>query len=152
VYAIEAARLLENSNVEFTFAGNLEVSLPNLPSNCSYIGHIPRTEIGNIYSAHHVFVLPTLSDGFALTQVEALAHGLPVVATRNCGDVVEHGISGLLIPPRDSKALAEAVLQIGSDRAILELMSENALQRAKAFTAKNIWPSLRAALNLCENC
>ena len=56
-----------------------------------------------------MFVLPTLSDGFAITQLEAMAHGLPVVATPNCGRVVTDGEDGLIVPPADADALASAI-------------------------------------------
>lgn len=148
VHAIEAARLLENSRVTFTFAGNLDVTLPSLPRNCSYIGHVPRMKLGEVYAAHHIFILPTLSDGFGLTQVEALAHGLPVIATRCCGDVVEHGVSGLLVSPRDAVGLAQAILEVGSDKDTVRSMSENALRRATAFRSDCVWPSLAVALDL----
>jgi len=56
-----------------------------------------------------VFVLPTISDGFALTQLEAMSFGLPVITTPNCGDVVAHGEDGYIIPIRDPAALAAAI-------------------------------------------
>jgi glycosyltransferase involved in cell wall biosynthesis len=75
-------------------------------------------------------VLPTLSDGFAITQLEAMAHALPLVVTPNCGRVVTDGIDGFIIPARDGQALAEALVRFDNDRTMLRHMSENALRTA----------------------
>jgi glycosyltransferase involved in cell wall biosynthesis len=80
-----------------------------------------------------VFVLPTLSDGFAITQLEAMAHGLPVVTTPNCGRVVTDGVDGFIVPARDSRALADALVRLDSDRSLLREMSRNALQTVKRY-------------------
>jgi len=146
VYAIEAARLLERHPVDFTFAGPVDVRLPGLPANCTYAGKIARSEIGRLYAAHDIFILPTLSDGFAMTQLEAMAHGLPVIATANCGEAVEHGISGLVIPDRDAKALADAIMRIGTEEGTLEAMSAAALQRAELFQPERVWQAYQSHL------
>ena len=64
-----------------------------------------------------MFVLPSRSEGIPLTALEAMACGLPVVATRVGGlpEVVEDGITGLLVPPADPAALARAVVEIWGD-------------------------------------
>jgi glycosyltransferase involved in cell wall biosynthesis len=146
VYAIEAARRLEQRRVDFTFAGPIDVRLPALPANCKYIGRVPGPEIGTQYSSHDMFILPTLSDGFGGTQLEAMAHGLPVIATYNCGEVVEHGRSGLIVPAGNSQALAEAILEIGGDPGKLEAMSAAALRRAADFTPSRVWPTFQSCL------
>ncbi len=142
-YAVQAARILENTNIRFTFAGPLEVALPALPSNSRYIGNIARADVEATYASHDIFILPTLSDGFGLTQVEAMAHGLPVIATACCGDVVKHGTSGLLVPPRDAVALADAILQIANDPYALAAMSHSATVRAADFSPAVVWERYR---------
>jgi glycosyltransferase involved in cell wall biosynthesis len=139
VYAIEAARRLERQPVDFTFAGPIDVRLPALPPNSRYAGSVPRSQIGALYSSHDIFILPTLSDGFGLTQLEAMAHGLPVIATPHCGEVVEHGLSGLIVSARQSKTLAEAILEIGGDARRLEAMSAAALARAESYRPERVW-------------
>jgi len=147
VYAIEAARRLETQPVDFTFAGPVDVRLPRLPSNCTYAGRIPRSEIGALFAAHDIFILPTLSDGFAMTQLEAMAHGLPVIATANCGEAVEHGVSGFLVKERDVKALADAIVAAGMDRSRLEAMSAAALERAACFRPERVWQTYQLHLS-----
>ena len=60
--------------------------------------HGPRGETAaRFYREADVFLFPTLSDGFGLTQLEAQAWRLPVIASRFCGDVVQDGVNGLLL-------------------------------------------------------
>jgi glycosyltransferase involved in cell wall biosynthesis len=119
-YLVEAARLLEGRDIEFLLAGPLAISreaVESFPRNIKVL----------------VFVLPTISDGFAVTQLEAMAHGLPVVTTPNCGRVVTDGVDGLIVPVRDGRALADALGRVEGDRALLREMSHNALQCVKNY-------------------
>ena len=149
VYAVEAARALSRAPVQFTFVGPLDVrgSAMELPENCRYLGHVPRTLTAEVYSSHDVFLLPTLSDGFALTQVEAMAYGLPVIATACCGAVVEDGISGFIVPPGDPRSIVEA-LEALSEPGRLEVMSAAASARAKTFGPREVLPQYIRALHL----
>jgi glycosyltransferase involved in cell wall biosynthesis len=139
VYAIEAARLLEKQPVSFTFTGFLDVNLPALPANCRYIGRPSWSEIPGLYASHDLFILPTLSDAFGITQIEAMYYGLPVISTPRCGEVVEDGMSGAIVPPGDSKALAEAIGMFLSRPALVDEMSAAALARSQNYTRENVW-------------
>jgi len=104
---VEAARLLQSDNIEFLLAGPLYISgeaVRSFPANIKILGRVTRDKLGEVYSQAHVFVLADhFSDGFAVTQLEAMAHGLPVVVTPNCGRVVTDGVDGLVVPARDSR-------------------------------------------------
>ena len=147
-YALEAAEMVKHLPVTFVFAGPLDIRgnrLP-LPSNCEYIGAVPRADIMNLYNRNDVFLFPTLSDGFGLTQVEAMAHGLPVIATSNCGDVVEHGKSGFRVPARDGAAIADAIKQFVDVPDLLPEMSQATLDRSKHFHPDRIWEQQRVVI------
>jgi glycosyltransferase involved in cell wall biosynthesis len=77
-------------------------------------------------SALDVVVVPSLSEAFGLVAAEASALGKPVVATSTGGlpEVVEHGVSGLVVPPRDPAALADAILRLLGDPAMRARMGE----------------------------
>lgn len=135
-YLVQAARLLQQESIEFLVAGPSAVSdavVKSFPPNMKLLGRITRDQTDQIYRAAHVFVLPTISDGFAATQLEAMAHGLPVITTPNCGDVVSNGVDGFIVPARDGAALADAISRLNRDRARLREMSARALEKVKEF-------------------
>ena len=72
-----------------------------------------RLDVPTLLSEISVSVLPTLSEGLSNSLLEAMAASVPVVATRVGGnsEVVQGGITGLLVPPRDSEALGRAIAQ-----------------------------------------
>jgi glycosyltransferase involved in cell wall biosynthesis len=78
-----------------------------------------------------LFVLPSYIEGLSNTLLEAMAAGLPVVATRVSGseDVIEEGVTGLLVPPGDPIALAEAMTALLKNPARATAMGRNARQR-----------------------
>jgi glycosyltransferase involved in cell wall biosynthesis len=76
-------------------------------------------EIPELLTRAGIFVLPSQTEGISLTVLEAMASGLPVVATRVGGnpEVVEEDVTGLLVPPADSEALAAALVRLWNDPA-----------------------------------
>ena len=147
-YLIEAARLLQRRQVEFIIAGPIDINLhaiPHLPANVKFLGRVQRSDVPHVVAQADVFVLPTISDGFALTQLEAMAQGLPVITTPNCGAVVTHGQDGFIVPVRNSAALAEALARLDDDRELVARMAEAALQTVARFSIANYGERLVAA-------
>lgn len=97
---LEAAKLLRDEPAEFWFVGPVHIAVPaelkRIPQ-MQWIGPVPRREVAKYYREADVFVFPTLSDGFGLTQLEAQSWKLPVVASRFCGDVVRDGVNGVIL-------------------------------------------------------
>ena len=136
-YLIDAARLLVNENVHFDVVGAIRIlpgAVASAPRNMTFHGPVSRNDAAERYRAADVFVLPTLSDGFALTQLEALAHGIPVVTTSNCGRVVEDGKTGYIVPARDHKALAEAILRFLGNPELAGTMTTKCRETAAAYS------------------
>jgi len=136
-YLLEAARLLEHEKIEFHIAGPLRVRpevMKQSSSSVRWLGPVPRSQAFRLYQECDLFVLPTLSDGFAITQLEALANGLPVITTPNCGRVVEHGKTGFVVPARNSDALAEAIRKFTRDRDLAPAMAPACHAAAAAFS------------------
>jgi glycosyltransferase involved in cell wall biosynthesis len=135
-YLIEAARMLSATSIEFIVAGPIGISqsaVASAPANVKFLGRIPRVSLAEIYVQADVFVLPTISDGFAITQLEAMAHGLPVIATPNCGAVVRDGLDGFVVRARDAQALASAIAKLDADRRLLRDMAASAVIRSRDF-------------------
>src|SRR5262249_11469196 len=118
-YLIQAARRLADRTIRFVVAGPPGITpqaVSTAPANVEFRGRVTRDRATHEYFAADIFVLPTLSDGFAITQIEAMAHGLPVITTPNCGAVVDHGRDGLIVPAGDAEALAAALAALDDDR------------------------------------
>lgn len=147
-YLITAARLLADANVRIVVAGPVQIAqrfVDEAPKNMEFIGRVTRDRAEAVYRGADVFVLPTLSDGFAITQLEAMAQGLPVIATPNCGRVVDDGVDGLIVPACDAPALAAAIARLDADRALLSAMSRSAIDKSRLFTLDRFADALDAA-------
>jgi hypothetical protein len=81
-----------------------------------------------VFGKCSVLVLPSVEDGFGLVALEAMACGLPVIVTSQCGaaDVVTNGINGFVIPPRDTQALADKLTFLAENSPIRMAMSQAA--------------------------
>jgi glycosyltransferase involved in cell wall biosynthesis len=79
------------------------------------MGPVPRSEVGRIYQEADCFILPTLSDGYALTQLEALSQGLPVIASKHCGEAVTNGHNGWILEDLEPATIAAAMLRARSE-------------------------------------
>jgi glycosyltransferase involved in cell wall biosynthesis len=136
-YLIDAARLLERENVQFEIVGPVGIlpgAVAAAPKNMTFHGPVSRDRAAEWYRQSDVFVLPTLSDGFALTQLEALAHGVPVIATPNCGRVVTEGETGFIVPARDACALADAILRFVHAPGLAAEMGAHCREVVKAYS------------------
>lgn len=130
---IEAIELLKNEPIEFWFVGSLNINLPQKIQNnpkVRWFGSVSRSTTAIYYQQADVFLFPTLSDGFGLTQLEAQAWQLPIIASSNCGEVITDRVNGLLLPEITPKSIAQALL--------LCLYNPNLLQQFSQRSHNNI--------------
>jgi glycosyltransferase involved in cell wall biosynthesis len=97
-----------------------------------FLGH--RADVEDLYAAFDIYVLASHREGFPRSAMEAAAMGLPVVATdiRGCRQVVDHEVTGLLVPARDPGALAAAVGRLAGDAALRAAMGAAAAAKSGA--------------------
>jgi glycosyltransferase involved in cell wall biosynthesis len=102
----------------------------NLSANVRFLGL--RKDVGRLLSAADLFLLTSVTEGIPLAVIEAMAAGLPVVATRvgGTGEVVEDGQTGLLAPAGDPEGLARSVLRIAEDPTLANRMGQRGRERA----------------------
>lgn len=111
---IEAMKLLEDdARFRLTMVGPSEVDsqLWKGSANVRWLGPLRRSQVDQAYQSADVFMLPTLSDGYALTQLEAIGNGLPVIASRHCGEAVDDGKNGLILADLEPSTIAEAIVK-----------------------------------------
>jgi glycosyltransferase involved in cell wall biosynthesis len=116
-----------------------------IDSSCRFLG--VRRDIPALLPSWDVFCLSSLSEGTSVTLLEAMACGLPVVATRVGGnpEIVEEGKTGLLAPRGDDAKLAEAIVRVLTDPTRARAMGEAGRARARsAFTLERMAEDYRA--------
>ena len=142
---LEAASLVEDRPVEWWIVGDGPVTIPEpyrSHEQIRWVGQVPRSEVDAYYRDADVFILPTISDGFALTQLEAQAQGLPVIASQRCGDVVRHGQNGLRLGAVTPEEIADAVVQCLNHPDRLRDMAVQATSRVADFREEAVLPQL----------
>jgi len=115
---IEAARELVDRPVEFTLVGNTDIAELESHFGRARIRHVPRVsraECHAFYREADVFLFPTHSDGFGLTQLEAQAWKLPIIASEFCAQVVEAGQTGWVLAEVSGPAIAQVIKEILGD-------------------------------------
>lgn len=92
------------------------------------------------YERASVFCLPSLQEGFGIVFVEAMSHGLPIVAARAGAvpEVAPHDVTSLLVPPGNESLLAEAILNVLSDPQLASRLGDAGVNRAARYT----WPAV----------
>ncbi len=138
---IEAMRCLGDAPVRLLMAGPASpgfVQLIDSPPNIEWIGRTARSDVVRHYQRADLFILPTHSDGFAITQLEAMAHGLPVIASRHCGGVVRHGVNGWLLDEVTPAAIAARLRSVIAEPGLLPGMALRARERAADFSPDRI--------------
>jgi glycosyltransferase involved in cell wall biosynthesis len=146
-YLLAAAKGLRGAPVKIDIVGPIALSdhaVVSAPPNVEFHGPVPRSRAADFFAAADVFVIPTVSDGFAITQLEAMAHGLPVISTPNCGEVVTDGLDGFVVPARDPAALANALRTLVDDPERLEAMGDAAREKVGKFSLDALDRNLRA--------
>ena len=104
------------------------------------MGGSSYSEIPEYMAAADLFVLPSLSEGLPIAMLEALATGVPVVASRVGGipEVLIHEFNGLLVEPRDPDDLAEAITKTLSDGNLRKRLIEGSLATMRRTKEKEI--------------
>ena len=150
-YLIKAAPKIISffPNVKFVFFGDglLKEDLKELSyamrldDHIEFMGQIQdREEWVESYRNANLFVHPSLIEGMPITIIEAMAMSLPVVSTSVDGNkvLVEHGRNGLLVPPRDSEVLADAIINLLGDFDKLIKFGEESRRRVEKYFSLDI--------------
>lgn len=118
----------------------------HLSDGVTFLGALPHAEMARTYASASVVINPALSEAFGMSLVEGMATGIPVVASRVGGmpEVVEHGGTGLLVPPDDDVRMADAIIELLGDHSLREAMGGRGRQRVlERFDWNRVTTTLR---------
>ncbi len=148
-YLIETAKIVcaQEPKIKFLLAGDgplraqLEAQAVDagLGDSFTFLGY--RSDIPLLVSCFDIYVLSSLWEGLPLCLIEALAIGKPVVATRVGGnpELVEEGVNGFIVPPRDPQALADRILTIYQDEGLRTSMRQtNVIKFKEQFSLETM--------------
>jgi len=134
---LRAARLLDREDCDFVIVGAasarhraFEARLRRLARDLDlpvhFLGYVE--DLRPVWAASDLFVLPSHGEGFSLALVQAMAAGVPVIAFAAGGptEIIVHGETGFLVPPRDVAALAERMRELLDDPALCARIAEAA--------------------------
>jgi glycosyltransferase involved in cell wall biosynthesis len=128
----KAIELLRNEPVEWTIVGGGDLDDNQLfHSNPSVrrMKQVSRHQVEQYYSQADLFILPTHSDGYAITLLEAASLGLPIISSRNCGQVVKHMENGCVLEAVTPDAICKVVRHLMENPWEISRMRQNQLQR-----------------------
>lgn len=139
-YLLQAYKALRHPRKSLTMVGAPLPSLIDLmrqhglwSEDIRVLGHVDQSELKHVMSRSHVLLLPSIEEGLALVQAQAMACGCPVIATENTGseDLFEHGVHGYITPVRRVDRMTEHLQCLADDESLRQQMSRQALERVK---------------------
>jgi len=134
-----AAPRLPGVSLELVSSGRraavIDQLVHELPTQTVWHERLEPGEVAALFDRSWALVLPSFSEGLPRVAIEALARGRPVIGSRAGGipDAVEDEVNGLLVPPGDADALAEALVRLATDRALAERLAARARPSAEGL-------------------
>jgi glycosyltransferase involved in cell wall biosynthesis len=137
---VEAAAQLPDVEVRIVGNGPEAARLRRLGPHVTWLGDAAAEQLAEEYNRCHVFCLPSVQEGFGIVFLEAMAAGKPVVAARAAAvpEVVRDGVEGLLVEPRQPRALAAALARLKDDPALRARLASNAARRVEQFRRERV--------------
>lgn len=136
-YLAEAAAILARSHpeIQIVVAGSVSARIRYHPAAAAltFLEHLDRERMNRETLRADLFCLPSLAEGSAGAIMEAMSGGLPIVTTPASGSVVLDGCEGFIVPERNGRAIAEAIVKIVEDRELRGRMSRKSRERAAEF-------------------
>ena len=141
-YALEAFEKFKHPNKRLHVVGSntsdkyfFEKKLQS--QNIIVYGHVNHSKLNDIINRCHVYVLPSLEDGFAVSILQVAAAGCPVIVTENTGsgDFVRRSNSGFVVPIRNVGSIVDKLTHLADNKELLEELSYN----GQNYSKKNDW-------------
>lgn len=137
-YLAEAAAALKGEipELDVRVAGALPECVVKHPQckDLLFLGKLTSKQMKEEYLSADVFVMPSLAEGFAGVVAEAIGAGCPVIVTKEAGSPVVNEREGLIVPARDSRAIADSIFRIVSDRELRRKCASKCLAQADFYS------------------
>lgn len=139
-YLLEAFYELNLSNSELWHLGSVKSEMNDIvekykSEKIKFLGHKLQNELYKYYSQGSIFVIPSIQEGMAMVQLQAMACGLPLICTTNTGGddlISKDGKEGFVIQIRDIEAIKEKILYMYNHQDIAKQMGQNAKKRVSS--------------------
>ncbi|HUL39014.1 MAG TPA: glycosyltransferase family 4 protein [Methanomassiliicoccales archaeon] len=108
-----------------------QVDSEGMLDEVEFLGRVDDARLSSLLDESHLLAVPSLHEGLGIVYMEAMGHGLPVMASASGGakEIIRDGVQGFLIPPRGTDLLAERLTRVHDDRSLLRRMSNEARSR-----------------------
>ncbi len=146
---LEAINLLDGYPIEFWIVGPQQITIPpdfQHHRQIHWVGQVNRSETARYYQLADVFLFPTHSDGFGLTQLEAQAWQLPIIASSFCGEVVKNNFNGLVLSEITGTAIADSLVYCFQHPQQLATFSQQAIN-SSVFNLSHLRDCLQNIFN-----
>lgn len=135
-YLLQAFAAVQHPRKRLRVVGAMQEELGPLlallpTAHVEFLGPVPQARLADLMSRSHLLVLPSIEEGLALVQAQAMACGCPVLCTTNTGgeDLFTDGIEGLIVPIRDPDALRDRMQRVADSPAFQQTLRQAALAR-----------------------
>ena len=131
---LESLALLKDVPLQLRIVGAEGMAIPQRfreDPRIDWRGPVARSEVMQHYRECDVLLFPTLSDGFGMAQIEARGWQLPIIASRRCGSVVEHEVTGLLLDDPTPTHIAAAIERVAAAPALLASFATASAQESR---------------------
>lgn len=133
LYLLEACRRLRLANCRLILLGPVgDVPLARYSGEYEHVPGVAFTDLPSWYRRASVFVFPSLAEGSARVNFEAMACGIPVITTYEAGSPARDGVEGFIVPARDIDALADRIARLHADSALRHRMGRAARARMES--------------------
>jgi starch synthase len=140
-YLLEAYDRLKHPAKRLVLAGGVQPTIEHAISRMRgredvvFMGHLSQEDLIKTMSESHVLVLPSVEEGLALVQAQAMACGCPVIASTNTGakDLFEDGVEGFIVLIRSSDAIAQSLQKLADEPQLRAAMSRSSLARVSVL-------------------
>ena len=139
-YLLQAFARLRHPHKRLRIVGSISDEIKPLLAtwpmeHVEFLGTVPQAELPPILSSSHLFVLPSIEEGFGMVLGQAMACGCPVLATTNTGapDLIREGVEGFIVPIRDVDALTERMERLIQEPHLQVEMRAAALARVSSL-------------------